>query len=80
MTLGHDLTDAECSAVQAVIAEFADCFTLTIKVNAIPSAVHKLNIPEGASFRTKILLRLYNPDQHAFIEAKVDKMLEAGIM
>ena len=81
MTLGHDLTDAECSAVQAVIAEFADCFALAIKeVNAILGTVHKLNIPEGASFGMKIPLRMYNPDQHAFIEAKVDEMLEAGII
>ena len=48
------------------------------EVNAIPGAVHKLNILEGATFRTKIPPRSYNPDQRAFMETKIDKMLEAG--
>ena len=61
--------------------EFADWFALTIKeVIAIPGAVHKLNIPEGATFRTKILPQSYNPDQQAFMETKLDEMLEAGII
>jgi hypothetical protein len=64
-----------------LIREYADCFALSIKeVNAIPGAVHKLNIPEGATFRTKIPPRSYNPDQRAFINAKVNEMLEAGII
>ena len=50
------------------------------EVNTIPGAVHKLNIPEGATFRTKIPPRLYNPDQRAFVDAKVNEMLEAGII
>ena len=50
------------------------------EVNAIPGAIHKLNIPEGITFRTKIPPRSYNPDQRVFMEAKVDEMLEAGII
>ena len=46
----------------------------------IPGAVHKLSIPEGATFRTKIPPRTYNPDQCAFVNAKVDEMLEVGII
>ena len=58
-----------------------DCFALSImEVNAIPGAVHKLNIPEGATFCTKIPPRSYNPDQRAFIDTKVNEMLEAGII
>ena len=61
--------------------EYADCFALSIKeVNAIPGAVHKLNIPEGITFCTKIPPRSYNPDQRAFVDAKVNEMLEAGVI
>ena len=59
-----DISEIEQSTTQSIIAEFADCFALSIKeVNAIPGAVHKLNIPEGAVFRTKIPPRSYNPHQ-----------------
>ena len=64
-----------------MIAEFADCFALSIKqVKSIPGAVHKLNIPEGATFQTKVPPRSFNPDQRAFIEPKVNEMLEADII
>ena len=64
-----------------MIVEFADCIALSIKeVNTILGAIHKLNIPEGATFRTKIPPRLYNPDQRAFMEAKIDEMLEGRII
>ena len=45
------------------------------EVNLIPGAIHKLNILEDATFCTKILPRLFNPDQQAFMGAKVDEML-----
>jgi intracellular sulfur oxidation DsrE/DsrF family protein len=81
VTIGPDVTQEQRLAVQELLGEFADCFALSIKeVNAIPGATHKLNIPEGATFRTKIPPRSYNPDQRAFINAKVDEMLEAGII
>ena len=81
VAIGWDINDAEQSTVQDTITEFADCFALSMKeVNVIPGAVHKLNIPEGVTFRTKIPPRLYNPDQQAFMEAKIDEMLEAGII
>ncbi|KDR76580.1 hypothetical protein GALMADRAFT_43209, partial [Galerina marginata CBS 339.88] len=81
VTIGPDITEEQCKTVQELLTEFADCFALSIKeVNAIPGAVHKLNIPEGTTFRTKIPPRSYNPDQRAFMEAKVDEILEAGII
>jgi hypothetical protein len=81
VTIGPDVTLEQRKAVHELLEEFADCFALSIKeVNAIPGAVHKLNIPEGATFRTKIPPRSYNPDQRAFVNAKVDEMLEAGII
>ena len=66
VTMGPDITEVQCQAVRKLIKEYADCFALSIKeVNVIPGAVHKLNIPEGATFRTKIPPRSYNPDQQA---------------
>ena len=64
VTIGWDIDDAEWNTVQDTIAEFADCFALSMKdVNAILGAIHKLNILEGITFRTKIPPRSYNPDQ-----------------
>ena len=81
VTIGPDVTEDQRTTIHELLKEYADCFALSIKeVNAIPGAVHKLNIPEGATFRTKIPPRSYNPDQRAFVNAKVDEMLEAGII
>ena len=81
VTIGPDITEGQRKMVHELLTEFADCFALSIKeVNVIPGATHKLGIPEGATFRTKIPPRTYNPDQRAFIEAKVDEMLAAGII
>ena len=81
VTIGPDITQEQRQEVEELIRGYADCFALSIKeVNAIPGAVHKLNIPEGATFRTKIPPRSYNPDQRAFVNTKIDEMLEAGII
>ena len=81
VTLRWGITETEHDTAWTTITEFADCFALSIKeVNAIPGAVHKLNIPEGTTFRTKIPPRSYNPDQRAFMEVKIDEMLEAGVI
>ena len=81
ITIGPDITDTQRAEIHELISSYADCFALNIKeVNAIPGAVHKLNIPEGTTFRTKIPPRSYNPDQRVFIESKIDEMLEAGII
>ena len=81
VTLGWDIMEAEHDTAQTTIAEFTDCFALSIKeISTIPGAVHKLNILEGVTFRTKIPLRSYNPDQRVFMEVKIDEMLEAGVI
>jgi len=81
VTLGEDLTDQQCMQVRTVIEEFADCFALSMKeVNAIPGAVHKLNIPKGAKLQTKIPPRSYNPVQRAYLESKINEMLDAGVI
>ena len=81
ITIGPDVTQEQRQIVQELLKEYVDCFALSIKeVNAIPGAVHKLNIPEGATFWTKIPPRSYNPDQWAFVDAKVNEMLKARII
>ena len=81
VTIGPDITAEQHQTIHGLLEEYSDCFALAIKeVNAIPGAVHKLNIPEGATFRTKIPPRAYNPDQRAFVNSKVDEMLEAEII
>jgi hypothetical protein len=81
VTVGPDITNEQRQIIQELLKEYADCFALSMKeVNAIPGAVHKLNIPEGTTFRTKIPPRSYNPDQRAFVNAKVNEMLDAGII
>ena len=81
MTIGPDITQEQRRIVEDTIGKYADCFALSMKeVNTILGAIHKLNIPEGATFRTKIPPRAYNPDQCAFIDNRIDEMLEAGII
>ncbi|KIJ96626.1 hypothetical protein K443DRAFT_28104, partial [Laccaria amethystina LaAM-08-1] len=79
--IGEDVTTAQREEVKSLVTEFADCFALLLsEVNLIPGAVHKLNIPEDTTFCTKIPQCSFNPDQHAFMEAKVDEMLKGGII
>ena len=79
--IGEDVTETQRSEIKQLIAEFADCFALSLsEVNLIPGAVHKLDIPEGTTFRTKIPQRSFNPDQRAFMAAKVQEMLKGGII
>ena len=81
VTIGEDLTEEQRASVEAIIREFADCFALSMKeVNAIPGTVHKLNIPEGTKFQIKIPLHSYNPVQHAYLESKIDEMLEGEVI
>ena len=51
ITIGPDVTQEQRQIVQELLKEYVNCFALSIKeVNAIPGTVHKLNIPEGATF------------------------------
>jgi len=79
--IGEDIMVAQCEEVKQLIVEFADCFALSLsEVNLIPGAMHKLKVPEDATFHTKIPQCMFNPDQRAFMEAKVDEMLKGGII
>ena len=79
--IGDDVSEVQRDEVKQLITEFADCFALSLsEVNLIPGAVHKLDIPEGSTFRTKIPQRSFNPDQRTFMATKVQEMLKGGII
>ena len=51
VTIGPDITQEQHQIVQELLKGHADCFALSIKeVNTILGTVHKLNIPDGATF------------------------------
>ena len=53
--LGDDLTLDERSQVRALIAEYADCFALSVtEVLPVPGAIHTLHVPENATFSKRI--------------------------
>ena len=81
ISIGPDTTVEERCEVENLIREFADCFALAMsEVNTVPGATHKLNIPPETKFRTKIPQRSMNPAQKEYLHAKVDEMVEAGII
>ncbi|TFY82666.1 hypothetical protein EWM64_g1338 [Hericium alpestre] len=79
--IGPDLTQAERTQVVALLTEFADCFALSVgEVKPADEAVHRLNIPEGATFSVKPRQRPLTPPQRQYLNGKVDEMLAAGII
>src|SRR5882757_6973151 len=50
------------------------------KVTVVPGATHKLNMPEGTKFRTKVNQRPLSGPQKEYFNGILDKMLEAGII
>ena len=79
--IGEDITEVQHDKVKALISEFTDCFAWSLsEVNLRPGAVHKLNIPENTTFRTKIPQHSFNPDQKVFMAEKVQEMFKGGII
>jgi hypothetical protein len=78
--IGSDLSPTERIAVEQTIKDFADIFALSVsEVEHIPGAVHKLHIPEGAIFNTKIHQQRLSPPKVAYFSKALDVMLKAGI-
>jgi hypothetical protein len=50
------------------------------EVNTVPGVVHKLNIPPGTKFRTRIGQQSMNPAQKEYLHMKVNEMIGAGII
>jgi hypothetical protein len=81
VTIGDDLTTEERQAVKTLVVEYADCFVLSVsKVLPVDGVVHKLDIPEGAMFSKKVRQRPLTPTQKKYLHAKIDEMLEAGVI
>ena len=75
-----NLSLAKQIAVEQTIKDFADIYTLSVsKVRHIPGAYHKLHIPEGATFNTKIRQQHLSPPKAAYFSKALDVMLEVGI-
>ncbi|KAF8144989.1 hypothetical protein K438DRAFT_1630893, partial [Mycena galopus ATCC 62051] len=81
ITIGPDLTSEQREVVRGFIAEFVDCYTLSMKeVVPIPGAEHTMNIPADSTFNTKIHQRPTTPVQKQWYNGVIDEMLAAGII
>jgi hypothetical protein len=79
--IGDDLSPEETNIVKDLIRECADCFALSMtEVHLVPGAVHKINIPEGKTFNTKVHQRPLTPPQRTYFNGVLDQMLEAGVI
>jgi hypothetical protein len=81
VTIGDDLTELQRKTVQALVAEFADCFALAVsEVKAVKNREHKLNIKPRTKFSTKIANCPFSPPQKAYFNKVLDELLEAGVV
>ena len=81
ITLGQDLTLSQREAVRQLIAEFAECFALSMsEVTTVEGASLRLDIPRDKKFRTKISQRPQSPPQKEFFNEVINKMLAADII
>lgn len=81
VVVGEDLSEEQQGVVRQLVAEFADIFALSVsEVNQVPGAVHHLKVPEGVKFPIKVHQRPYSPPQKAFLNKKVDELLQAEII
>ncbi|KAF8229648.1 hypothetical protein L208DRAFT_1052333, partial [Tricholoma matsutake] len=81
LTIGDDLTQEQCVSIENLLREFADCFALSMsEVTVVAGATHKLNVPEGTVFKTKVNQRPLSGPQKEYFNGVLDKMLEAGII
>ena len=79
--VGNDLMAGERRRVEDVLREFADCFALSMsKVIPVDGAAHKLNIPEGSTFCTKVNQCPLSIPQCEFFNGVIDKMLGTGVI
>ncbi|KAJ7126666.1 hypothetical protein C8R46DRAFT_1237350 [Mycena filopes] len=81
ITVGKDLSQAEREQVDALLDEFVNVFGLSMsEVYAVPGAEHKLNIPAGSTFKSKVNQRPLSPPQRVFFNKVLDEMLEAEVI
>ncbi|KAJ3804357.1 hypothetical protein F5876DRAFT_83317 [Lentinula aff. lateritia] len=79
--IGPELSADQRRKVEQLLSEYADCFALSVgEVRPVKNAVHRLNIPEGATFPKKVRQKSLTPPQREYLHAKVDELLEAGVI
>ncbi|GAV99845.1 Retrovirus-related Pol polyprotein from transposon opus Includes: ame: Full=Protease [Lentinula edodes] len=79
--IGPQLSMNQRAQVEQLLSEYADCFALSVgEVRLVKNAIHKLNIPEGATFPKKVRQKSLTPPQREYLHAKVDELLEAGVI
>jgi hypothetical protein len=79
--IGDDLSPEETLVVQELIRQYADCFALSMGgVYHVPGAVHKIDVPKGKVFNTKVHQRPLTPPQRTYYDGVLDQMLEAGVI
>jgi hypothetical protein len=79
LTIGDDLTQEQHVSIDNLLCEFADCFALSMSI-VVAGATHKLNIPEGTTFKKKVNKHPLSGPQKEYFNGVLDKMLEAGII
>ena len=82
VSIGSDLSDEQHRKVQDLIAEFADCFTLSVReVLPILGAEHHIHIPPNMTFPKKIPhQRQLTEAQRAYLSDAIDELLAADII
>ncbi|GAW03058.1 Retrovirus-related Pol polyprotein from transposon opus Includes: ame: Full=Protease [Lentinula edodes] len=79
--IGENLSADQRTRVEQLLSEYADCFALSVgEVRPVKGAVHRLNIPEGSTFPKKVRQKSLTPPQREYLHAKVDELLEAGVI
>jgi hypothetical protein len=79
--IGDDLSLEEREKVKELILQYADIFVCSLsEVLPVPGAEHQLNIPQDATFHTRVHQKALTPPQTKFLHRKIDEMLMAGII
>ena len=81
LTIGDDVTEEQRISIDNLLHEFANCFALSMsEVTVVAGATHKLNIPEGTTFKKKVNQCPLSGPQKEYFNGVLDKILEAGII
>ncbi|KAF8234164.1 hypothetical protein L208DRAFT_1107210, partial [Tricholoma matsutake] len=81
LTIGNNPTQEQCVSIENLLHEFADCFALSMsEVTVVAGATHKLNVPNGTNFKTKVNQQPLSGPQKEYFNGILDKMLEASII
>ncbi len=79
--IGPDLMATQRSEVENLLRSYADCFALSVsEVRRVDVAVHRLNIPQDASFSKRVHQWPLTPPQRQYLHEKIDEMQAAGII